>query len=53
MEDEFGAKDYRAQMILKPDNEVRPLWVVCVFYHCLYTSKNNEKKKIGVGFDIC
>lgn len=27
-EDEFGAKDYRAQMILKPDNESRPLWVV-------------------------
>lgn len=26
-EDEFGAKDYRSQMLLKPDNEVRPLWV--------------------------
>ncbi|XP_050300771.1 general transcription and DNA repair factor IIH helicase subunit XPB [Anthonomus grandis grandis] len=26
-EDEFGAKDYRAQMILKPDNASRPLWV--------------------------
>ncbi|KAL1517370.1 hypothetical protein ABEB36_001140 [Hypothenemus hampei] len=26
-EDEFGAKDYRSQMILKPDNESRPLWV--------------------------
>ncbi|XP_012262945.2 general transcription and DNA repair factor IIH helicase subunit XPB isoform X1 [Athalia rosae] len=27
IEDEFGAKDYRAQMILKPDNTSRPLWV--------------------------
>ncbi|XKL60974.1 hypothetical protein PGB90_008031 [Kerria lacca] len=26
-EDEFGAKDYRLQMILKSDNESRPLWV--------------------------
>ncbi|CAD6233996.1 GSCOCG00007459001-RA-CDS [Cotesia congregata] len=26
-EDEFGAKDYREQMILKPDNALRPLWV--------------------------
>lgn len=26
-EDEFGAKDYRSQMILKPDNSSRPLWV--------------------------
>lgn len=26
-EDEFGAKDYRLQMILKPDNASRPLWV--------------------------
>lgn len=26
-EDEFGAKDYRAQMELKPDNASRPLWV--------------------------
>ncbi|XP_074042836.1 ATP-dependent DNA helicase hay [Leptinotarsa decemlineata] len=26
-EDEFGAKDYRSQMILKPDNASRPLWV--------------------------
>ncbi|XP_050452122.1 general transcription and DNA repair factor IIH helicase subunit XPB [Cataglyphis hispanica] len=27
IEDEFGAKDYRSQMILKPDNASRPLWV--------------------------
>lgn len=27
LEDEFGAKDYRSQMILKPDNASRPLWV--------------------------
>lgn len=26
-EDEFGAKDYRNQMTLKPDNMSRPLWV--------------------------
>ncbi|CAH0547968.1 unnamed protein product [Brassicogethes aeneus] len=26
-EDEFGAKDYRSQMSLKPDNQSRPLWV--------------------------
>ncbi|XP_043190163.1 general transcription and DNA repair factor IIH helicase subunit XPB-like [Amphibalanus amphitrite] len=26
-EDEFGAKDYRSQMILKPDHASRPLWV--------------------------
>ncbi|KAL2711602.1 hypothetical protein V1478_018623 [Vespula squamosa] len=27
LEDEFGAKDYRSQMTLKPDCESRPLWV--------------------------
>ncbi|KAG9435752.1 general transcription and DNA repair factor IIH helicase subunit XPB [Apis mellifera carnica] len=27
LEDEFGAKDYRSQMILKPDCALRPLWV--------------------------
>ena len=26
-EDEFGAKDYRSQMVLKTDNKWRPLWV--------------------------
>lgn len=26
-EDEFGAKDYRSQMILKQDHDSRPLWV--------------------------
>ncbi|CAG9862163.1 unnamed protein product [Phyllotreta striolata] len=26
-EDEFGAKDYRSQMILKSDHDCRPLWV--------------------------
>ncbi|KAK5642374.1 hypothetical protein RI129_008541 [Pyrocoelia pectoralis] len=26
-EDEFGSKDYRTQMILKPDHKSRPLWV--------------------------
>lgn len=28
IEDEFGAKDYRSQMILKTDCTSRPLWVV-------------------------
>uniref|UniRef100_A0A2Z5TU28 General transcription and DNA repair factor IIH helicase/translocase subunit XPB n=1 Tax=Reticulitermes speratus TaxID=60591 RepID=A0A2Z5TU28_9NEOP len=27
IEDEYGAKDYRSQMILKSDHESRPLWV--------------------------
>ena len=27
-EDEYGAKDYRTQMELKPDHASRPLWVV-------------------------
>lgn len=27
LEDEYGAKDYRSQMILKTDNSSRPLWV--------------------------
>ncbi|XP_071811809.1 general transcription and DNA repair factor IIH helicase/translocase subunit XPB-like [Apostichopus japonicus] len=27
VEDEFGAKDYRAQMELKPDHSARPLWL--------------------------
>lgn len=27
VEDEFGAKDYRSQMQLRPDHESRPLWV--------------------------
>lgn len=30
-EDEYGAKDYRSQMILKTDHESRPLWVVSGF----------------------
>jgi hypothetical protein len=30
-EDEYGAKDYRSQMILKTDYESRPLWVVSHF----------------------
>lgn len=28
LEDEYGAKDYRSQMSLKPDHLSRPLWVV-------------------------
>ena len=26
--DEFGAKDYRAQMVLKQDHASRPIWIV-------------------------
>ncbi|CAL8109362.1 unnamed protein product [Orchesella dallaii] len=26
-EDEYGAKDYRSQMALKPDHESRPIWI--------------------------
>ena len=26
-EDEFGAKDFRAVMSLRPDHEARPLWI--------------------------
>jgi DNA excision repair protein ERCC-3 len=37
LEDEYGAKDYRSQMTLKPDHLSRPLWVVSyyvvIFYH--------------------
>lgn len=35
IEDEFGAKDYRLQMILKPDCSSRPLWVVRICLICL------------------
>jgi DNA excision repair protein ERCC-3 len=37
IEDEYGAKDYRSQMILKSDHESRPLWVVSCseFLHLL------------------
>jgi hypothetical protein len=35
VEDEYGAKDYRTQMILKSDHESRPLWVVsCSDFLC-------------------
>lgn len=27
VEDDFGAKDYRSQMVLKADHASRPLWV--------------------------
>ena len=32
LEDEFGAKDYRPQMDLKPDHSSRPLWVVSFYF---------------------
>lgn len=35
IEDEFGAKDYRSQMILKSDNASRPLWVVRIKFHTI------------------
>lgn len=28
IEDEFGAKDYRNEMKLRPDHESRPIWIV-------------------------
>ena len=31
-EDEYGAKDYRSQMELKPDHASRPIWVVSEKY---------------------
>jgi len=35
LEDEYGAKDYRSQMMLKSDHESRPLWVVsCSEFLC-------------------
>lgn len=43
IEDEFGAKDYRLQMILKPDCSSRPLWVVriCLIHLILKFGKKN------------
>lgn len=36
-EDEFGAKDYRSQMEMKPDHASRALWVVSLFCN-IYTA---------------
>lgn len=44
IEDEFGAKDYRLQMILKPDCTSRPLWVVC--FHVLYKFKQQTTREL-------
>lgn len=33
IEDEFGAKDYRKQMVLKQDHASRPLWVVSINFY--------------------
>lgn len=43
IEDEFGAKDYRSQMTLKPDSTSRPLWVVRVHIYLFYLY--NKKKE--------
>lgn len=32
--DEYGAKDYRVQMLLKNDHSSRPLWVVRLVWAC-------------------
>lgn len=40
IEDEFGAKDYRSQMILKPDCASRPLWVVRICLTLKLDKKN-------------
>ena len=44
--DEYGAKDYRAQMMLKNDHSSRPLWVVrgrldCWFPHLMQSSRTS------------
>jgi len=40
VEDEFGAKDYRSQMILKSDCSSRPLWVVRIFLFLKFDKRN-------------
>ena len=34
VEDEFGAKDFRSEMEMRPDHESRPLWVAPVSVSC-------------------
>lgn len=46
MEDEFGAKDYRSQMILKQDNASRPLWVVRINKFINYFTLKMTLKKL-------
>lgn len=46
IEDEFGAKDYRSQMILKPDGSCRPLWVVKICLTLKFDKKNLFYKTI-------
>lgn len=54
LEDEFGAKDYRPQMILKPDHTSRPLWVVRQKFNKCRTMKFYQSLKfmIYVNCDI-
>lgn len=46
VEDEFGAKDYRSQMILKTDHGTRPLWVVSIFVHFIFSHEILSLEKI-------
>lgn len=46
IEDEFGAKDYRSQMILKPDCSSRPLWVVRICLTLNFGKRNVFYKTI-------
>lgn len=49
IEDEFGAKDYRLQMILKPDCSSRPLWVVRI---CLTPKSSKEVKEVNLFYKL-
>lgn len=42
--DEYGAKDYRLQMLLKNDHTSRPLWVVRLKILDLLGSENLQQK---------
>lgn len=46
IEDEFGAKDYRSQMLLKPDNTSRPLWVVRLKFYPNLMKKFTLQKNV-------
>ena len=46
-EDEFGAKDYRELMELKPDHASRPLWVVRLTSMDWFCPKHNSFPKVS------
>lgn len=52
--DEYGAKDYRSQMLLKTDHSSRPLWVVSpvtdiAFEGPLFTFEERKLSKVFGG----